>query len=259
MVARGVAGIVLLIAPATISAIAVAQEKPATEETNASYMLEFSGDDYVLIPKLRYDGTHPITLEAWVTAHRPNRGARSCVIGNVQHSGLAIHFRGGSWLFHVNDGRPGNYGYVTVGSDEPAELDKPVHVAGVYDGENVSVFINGKRQQRVGRTESAHNSSPHPFMVGADPDGTGEPHQFFNGVIDELRISAVARYTEDFTPSVTFESDKDTVVLYHFDEGEDNFAKDASGNAYHGRVHGANWIKQDDKRLPAEASKQPEE
>ena len=40
----------------------------------------------------------------------------------------------------------------------------------------------------------------------------------YNGYIDEVRISKVARYTTNFTPSVSqFVSDSDTVFLCHFD------------------------------------------
>jgi hypothetical protein len=40
----------------------------------------------------------------------------------------------------------------------------------------------------------------------------------FNGYLDEVRISNIARYTAAFTPSTTpFQSDANTVLLLHMD------------------------------------------
>lgn len=211
-----------------------------------SFSLEFSGKgSCVTIPELRYDGSHPITLEALVIPHRRDDSPpRTCVLGNVELSGLAIHYRPDEWLFHVNDGREKNRGYVTVSSDDPPRLNTPVHVAAVYDGKDVCLFIDGKLQSDSGFTIHPHKASPFDFMVGADPDPQGKPHQFFKGIIDEVRISKVARYRKDFTPSKDkFASDPSTLVLYHFDEGEGDTAKDSSDNKYDGRVQGAKWVK----------------
>ncbi len=45
-------------------------------------------------------------------------------------------------------------------------------------------------------------------------------HTIFIGLIDEVRISKVVRYTEDGfeVPKKAFVPDADTVALYHFDE-----------------------------------------
>jgi hypothetical protein len=112
----------------------------------------------------------------------------------------------------------------------------------VYDGRNVWLFVNGKLQNSTNQTTLKHVPSQYDFMVGADPDRKGKPHQFFKGVIDEVRISKVARYTDDFAPPSKFKSDKNTLVLYHFDEGKGKVANDASGNASHGTVFGAKWL-----------------
>jgi len=38
-----------------------------------------------------------------------------------------------------------------------------------------------------------------------------------------------------------FSSDKNTIALWHFDEGSGNIVKDTSGNNYHGTIKGAKW------------------
>lgn len=231
-----------------VSLLAVnAADEPREAASKHSYKLEFGGkDSCVIIPKLRYDGSHPITLEALVTPMaRDDNPTRSCVVGNVELSGLAIHYKSSAWLFHVNDGREANRGYASAASDDEPKLNTQVHVAAVYDGKNVRIFIDGKLQPQTDETINPHKASILDFMVGADPNAQNKPHQFFKGTIDEVRISKVARYQEDFTPSKDkFISDPSTLVLYHFDEGEGEVAKDASDNKHDGEVRGAKWVKE---------------
>lgn len=225
-----------------------AEDKNANKRKATGNRLEFSGDhDHVLIPGLRYDGKHPLTLEAVVIPYkRDPEPTRACIVGNLQLSGIGLHYSHKHWLFHVNDGRDGNGGYASVGAEKLAQLNKPVHVAGVYDGKLVQIYINGKLQPRASQTNNPHFPSKHDFMVGADPDDEGFAHQFFKGIIDEVRISKVARYTKDFTPAKQkFKTDKNTLVLYHFDEGRGKIAKDASGNGNHGKIYGAKWVKEE--------------
>ena len=65
---------------------------------------------------------------------------------------------------------------------------------------------------------------------------------FFHGSIDEVRISKTDRYTADFTPRARFEPDKDTLALYHFDEGQGDALTDSSGNGHHGKIVNAKWV-----------------
>ena len=54
--------------------------------------------------------------------------------------------------------------------------------------------------------------------------------KYLVGALDELRISKVARYADTFDPAVVFETDADTVALYHFDLDPEMAVLDASGN-----------------------------
>ena len=72
--------------------------------------------------------------------------------------------------------------------------------------------------------------------------GYGTTEGTFSGVMGETRISKVARYDKNFTPAKRFESDVDTLALYHFDEGQGEVLKDSSGNNHHGKIVGAKWV-----------------
>ncbi|MCH7642504.1 MAG: redoxin domain-containing protein [Chloroflexi bacterium] len=92
------------------------------------------------------------------------------------------------------------------------------HIACERDASNWSLWLDGVR------VASAASSSYLP-PVGARPLGLGgdyrsPPEAFsFRGLIDEVRISSVVRYTAAFTPAYRFAVDAATVALWHFDEG----------------------------------------
>ena len=66
---------------------------------------------------------------------------------------------------------------------------------------------------------------------------------FFDGAIDEVRISNVPRYAGTFTPDREFAPDARTVGLWNFDEGGGNVAYDSSGNGRHFTLHGGYaWV-----------------
>jgi hypothetical protein len=80
------------------------------------------------------------------------------------------------------------------------------------------------------------------FTIGGD----------FYGLIDELRVSKVARYKADFTPPTSrFEPDADTLGLYHFDAAAGDVLTDSSGNKHDGKIIGATWVKADGSPLSA--------
>lgn len=105
------------------------------------------------------------------------------------------------------------------------------HVAATWDGTTIRTFVNGKFAMAFeklgpdgnkGTLSFANGSSggKATLKVGRRGRGDADRHSIFNGMIDEVRISKVIRYTEaGYTvPGKAFEPDADTVALYHFDE-----------------------------------------
>ncbi len=98
------------------------------------------------------------------------------------------------------------------------------HVAAQWfeDGDS-ALYLDG---QRLGtNTLAAFGTAPENTMhVGCWPD----EEMVHEGVIDEVRVSSIARYDEaGFDPPLgPFSLDDDTLVLWHFDEGEGDVAID---------------------------------
>jgi hypothetical protein len=114
-------------------------------------------------------------------------------------------------------------------------------LAGVFKDGAMSLYVNGKLAGTVQAPQQAKATVP--LSIGAEryPD-PAKMQSFFQGVIDEVRISTRARYDRDFTPQARFEADDDTLALYHFDEGQGDLAKDSSGNGHDGKIVGAKWV-----------------
>lgn len=111
----------------------------------------------------------------------------------------------------------------------------PHHVAGTWDGESVSIYIDGERRGFGSATLGGAPGST--LYVGCWPE-QGAVH---DGLIDELRMSATVRYTDDFDPpTLPFEVDDDTLTLWHFDEGSGKVARDAAGQL-NLSVDGVRW------------------
>jgi len=113
-----------------------------------------------------------------------------------------------------------------------------IHVAGVYDplaGE-ARTYFNGTLN-----SSTFAGQPPHPTLealyIGRDANGSC----LMEGVIDELRISSIPRYSVSFTPATVFLTDPETTALYHFDEYSGGYAYDESGNGNHAMIYGPSW------------------
>jgi hypothetical protein len=101
------------------------------------------------------------------------------------------------------------------------------------------VFINGVQAGQLAKTGQIDQTGQ-PLRI-ASADGSGD---FFAGVIDEVRLSNVIRYTTGFTvPSGPFTADTNTAGLWHLDEGSGTTTADASGKGNTGTLQaGPTWV-----------------
>jgi serine/threonine protein kinase len=202
------------------------------------HALYFDGiASHVEIPILKREtGKEPITLEAWV---RPDEagandvavvlgGSGRCQLGRNRARWEAIDFTGG-WLTY-----------------EPAEATRSVHLAYCSDGKIVCFFLDGKlvSAKPIGTYPYAEEAPVLPqSWIGAHPVNPANEIGFrFKGTIHEVRISSTARYESDFTPRARHEPDRDTLALYHCDEGTGDRLLDSSGHEHHGKIVDAKWV-----------------
>ena len=197
--------------------------------------LEFDGrTQYVTVPSLEYDGSHPITLEAYIT---PDNG-RGIAVGDNLRAGIGIGVLARRYRIHTWNGPV----YDTAKRDAPSSNNLHVHLAGTFDGKTQSVFVNGKLADTVALARGFLPSGL-PMTIGSSPPTPeGRLGYPFAGVIDGVRISKTVRYTKDFEPPAVMGADKQTLAAYRFDEGKGGVLHDSSGNEHHGSIIGAGWV-----------------
>ncbi|MSQ02750.1 MAG: LamG domain-containing protein [Myxococcales bacterium] len=111
-------------------------------------------------------------------------------------------------------------GEESVGASSPFSLmdGQLHHVAGSYDGAlgSAKLFIDGALVGSSGEAAFVGDSPADQVQFGCAKANT----EAFYGVLDELRISSIVRYTDSFElPTGAFEGDDDTLMLFHLDEG----------------------------------------
>jgi hypothetical protein len=251
-------------------ALAAAQAEEATDE-NGGYSLRFYGNGTGDIDRVKFRVDDPdsalniggdFTIEFFLKAipgENPsgscNRGDAGWIFGNIiidrdifgpgdyGDFGISLYGDGGVIAFGVSRGEAGE---TLCGETDVADGEWH-HIAVTRDAQSgvIQLFVNGVLDAtasapagdvsyRVGRRADWPND---PYLViGAekhDYDTTTYPS--FSGWFDELRISDIVRYTEDFEPPTeAFTTDDNTLGLYHFDEGEGDDILDSSGTDSHG-------------------------
>lgn len=170
----------------------------------------------------------PFTVEGWVNAE--SFGDRVGVFAKTQNSEYSIFASRGvpSGSVHLNGD------YVTVRSPKPVAAKQWHHLALVYDGQSVALFVNGKQVDRKKAPANAKRTiNKLPLIVGADPDSGGNAGSFFHGQLDEFRLTRKALYSSDFTPQRQLEASDDSVVLFKFDRSLGPIVFDSSPNQSH--------------------------
>ncbi len=184
-----------------------------------------------VVPSSRFalpDG--PFTLECWFRAD--GFGDRTGLVAKTENAEYGIFVSGGVPSFSVLLGRA----YAEAKGDTPVPADQWHHVAGVYDGHEVRLYVDGEIVSRV-RRSGRRRTNARPLMIGADVDGSNNPMSFFDGRIDGVRLSRGVRYTGDrFEPVRRFEPDDETVLLFNMDALVGPWLFDESASGAHATV-----------------------
>jgi serine/threonine protein kinase/WD40 repeat protein len=209
---------------------------PSTAASVGNHALAFDGTSAHVVTPVKLGG-EPYTIEAYFTVDREIEGMT--LMGSIhERVGMAIEFVAGKWRLTQRFGPKLEH----ATADDSIPVGQRTHIAGVWDGKRMRLFVNGVPQTNIVETEEPAGSR-YKMVIGGDfIESQEQAEHFFAGQVGEVRISKVARYTDDFTPAQRFETDADTVALYHFDEGHGDILHDASANGHHAKIIGATWI-----------------
>ncbi|MDB5336523.1 MAG: hypothetical protein JWN70_2142 [Planctomycetaceae bacterium] len=204
-----------------------------------NFALDFDGvDDCVELPTLKYDGSHPLTIEARVLPRR--RVGDECILQMCGPTWFGLAGGDGNWG-SILQSPTGTAGQVSMGTLIPG---RGVDLVAVLDGGRVSLALDGKLVQE-GWTPLATRRDDVISLIAAGypaplPAGRGA---YFAGRIDEIRVSRIARDPTVPAKPGPFVRDEHTLAIYHFDEGAGRELKDSSGNNHHGTILGAKWVR----------------
>jgi hypothetical protein len=164
-------------------------------------------------------GVGPLTVEAWV---RPGVAGETgaVIVGGDDNSGWSVEMASGQVEFWVRT----NVGWQVLRHPTVLTAGQWAHVAATYQSGQISVFVNGVP---AGPTAVGATLTQGPWLRLGGLAG----YPFFNGALDEVRISNVVRYTAAFTPSATLSVDANTLRLWRFDEGVGQTTVDAASGA----------------------------
>ena len=218
----------------TVNAFNVVYPTPSPTPTftptplGGNFSLSFDGgNDIAIASQVAGTGTGPMTIEGWV---RPaaNNADGLLFVGTDDQTGWSVELNGGQLVIWISTGA----GWFSNQHPATLQAGQWYHLAATYDNRVLRTYVNGVA---ANPTNTGVLTEDGPLQLGGLSGYT-----YFEGEIDEVRISNVARYSGNFTVSdAPFVSDSNTLLLWHFDEGSgQNIADDSpSGN---GGVLGSN-------------------
>ncbi|GEM_PF-3704299 len=175
------------------------------------------------------------TVEAWIYIDSMAGSLNHFIVSNM-HSGVDMGFFldvqpiTQQVLFTVGSGVGSDYHLFSASTINEKQW---YHIAATYDGDSMKIFINGVKDAAAAWTNLSYEvSNTYPLKIGNhNLNPWDPPDQFFDGTIDEIRISNIARQPSEFNvPSIT------GLVAYYPFNGN---ANDESGNGNNGTVNGA--------------------
>ena len=187
----------------------------------SSLVLDGTGD-YLSIPTSTELGlgSADFTIEAWI---RPANVSGAKAIIDFRTTGTEVspylYLDGANLKYFVN-------GSVAITGTATLAANTWYHVTVSRTSSVTKMFVGGV-QDGSNYSDSNNYGTTKPIRIGA----TVVPGDFFNGHIDEVRVSDTARYTAPFTASThMFQGDSNTVMLLHFDGAdEQTYTEDWSG------------------------------
>ena len=209
---------------------------PADPQIESESALAYEPNNFVRFNNIpQYDNLSSITVEFWVFK---NNHQDEHIIGTEYYdTGWSVNGQTNNSIALLGGLSVPNSSEVFI------PLGEWVHIVLQYDGSlsenNIKFFING---------EIKYQESGFPDEIGDGGSIAINRHSWNGGVssrlsgkLDEVRISNIARYSENFTPSTNqLQNDNNTLLLLNFEttSSSSNQVIDSSDFQNHGNVTG---------------------
>ncbi len=192
----------------------LATEEPTTPSGPYSLSLGGAGDYAQAPSSTSLNITGPITLEAWIKLN--STGAYQSIVARENAN---ITNGGGGYELTITDTGKVRLNIWTTSTSYASTIGATVlstgvwhHVAAVSDGSQRRVYLNGVLDASVSGA-LVPGTGTAGLKIGRRNSTTSSP---FSGLIDEVRVSASALYTANFTPSASLTSGASTKGLWKF-------------------------------------------
>ncbi len=204
-----------------------------------NYALKFDGtnDKVGILDSPELNPTSGMTIEAWINATEWNSNIWGGVIVGKQGTNPDKGYcftagQNGRVEFTVSV----NEGWKAVSTPALLGTNAWYHIAGVYTGSQLMLYINGQLIQ----TEDAIGELTHGTGVVMNlGDNPTWPGRFWNGRLDEIRIWEIARTEAEIQANMSVEltgTETGLVAYYPMNEGSGSVLGDASGNENTGQL-----------------------
>jgi hypothetical protein len=192
----------------TVTAIGNAQVDTAQSKFGGSSLLLDGTDDRLEVtPTTTYDD---FTVECWIRLAN-NSGTKNILSFGNESSGRVFFAVYNDRIYWDQYGVTSRYGNTSMSANTW------YHLAWSRTGSTIKLFVDGVEQTMTtvsgsGTFPSGAVGNTNGIFIGTLSDGAID----FNGHIDEIRVSNIARYTTGFTPSASaFVNDANTLLLIH--------------------------------------------
>ncbi|MCD6322469.1 MAG: T9SS type A sorting domain-containing protein [Clostridiales bacterium] len=211
--------------------------------------LDFDGtNDYVdLGSSTSLKPTTALSAEAWVYMNDWTPNERKKIIANTEDGGWALSVSSTETVeLEIYNGTQ----YIKPNFDCSA-LSGWHHVAGVFDGSNTMLYVDGDLKSTVsmGASTIDYSTTTNSTLIGAEAgSGSTATGNYFSGKIDEVRIWNDARTASEIRKNMyktLVGNESGLVAYYNFDNVSGTTLQDFSGNTNDGTLQNmdnADWV-----------------
>ncbi len=203
------------------------------------YALDFERDNsqYANCGTINLSGS-AITLECWIKpeSFQTNSPYISQIMGTESGTNSAFLRLGDGdipagnkieFVLYIGSGQ------VQLTSTSTLETGRWYHIAGVYDGSNMKIYINGVQDASNAQTGSFTSNST--FYLATN-DGSG---RYFDGTVDEVRVWKTARSSTDINTYMTTllnGNETNLEAYYRCDNGSGTALSDITSNGHNANL-----------------------